>query len=60
MQRHRDINVSARGPDIVKVDKENKACYVIDVAISGYDRILIRQKEKIDKCQNLVREIRSL
>ena len=48
-----------RRPDIVIVDKIEKAI-MIDVAIPGDKRIIDKEKEKIEKYQNLKREIQRL
>ena len=49
-----------RRPDIVIVDKIEKKAIMIDVAISGDKRIIDKEKEKIEKYQNLKREFQRL
>ena len=49
-----------RRPDIVIVDKIEKKAIMIDVAIPGDKRIIDKEKEKIEKYQNLKREIQRL
>ena len=55
-----DREITARRPDIVAINKDTKSCHIIDVAIPGDARIVKKQEEKIDKYQDLAREIRSL
>ena len=58
-----DINVQcdhvieARRPDIILVDKENKVCTIIDVAVPGDIRVGEKETEKVEKYQDLKREI---
>ena len=54
-----DNVIVERRPDIVIVDKIEKAI-MIDVAIPGDKRIIDKEKEKIEKYQNLKREIQRL
>ena len=49
-----------KGPHIVIVNKREKTAIVIDVAISRDKRIVDKEKYKIEKCQNLKREIQRL
>ena len=42
------------------IDKDAKSCQIIDIVIPGDARILTKQEEKIDKYQDLAREIRTL
>ena len=44
----------------VIVNKKEKAAIIIDVAIPGDKRMINKEKEKIEKCQNLKREINRL
>lgn len=46
-----------RKPDIVVLEKEKKKCIIIDVAIPGDNRIRKKEKEKIEKYQELKNEI---
>ena len=55
-----DREITARRPDIVLINKDSKSCHIIDVAIPGDARIITKQEEKIEKYQDLAREIRSL
>ena len=44
-------------PDIAIANKMEKKAVIIDVAIPGNKRITDKKKEKIEKYQNLKREI---
>ena len=51
-----DHVIEARRPD-VPVDKENKVCAITDVAIPGDIRVSEKETEKVEKYQDLRREI---
>ena len=61
-----DINIQcdnvmeARRPDLILVDKKAKSCVIIDVAVPGDCRIREKEIEKIEKNQNLKRELKRL
>ena len=52
--------MEARKPDLILVDKNIKSCVIIDVAIPGDCRIREKEIEKIEKYQNLKRELKRL
>ena len=52
-----DNIIVERRPDIAIVNKMEEAPIIIDVAIPGDKRIIDKKKEKIEKYQNLKREI---
>ena len=52
-----DNIIVERRPDIAIVNKMEEAPIIIDVAIPGDKRIIEKKKEKIEKYQNLKREI---
>ena len=52
-----DRRVEARRPDIVFVDKKEREVVIIDVAISGDDRVKDKELEKEEKYQLLKDEI---
>ena len=52
-----DNIIVERRPDIAIVNKMEEAPIIIDVAIPGDKRIIDTKKEKIEKYQNLKREI---
>jgi len=52
-----------RRPDIVVVDyveKDNKTALLIDIAVFGDTRVEEKEQEKVDKYQNLTRELKRL
>ena len=59
-----DINIQyvmeARRTDLIMVDKEAKSCVITNVAIPGDCRIHEKEIEKIEKYQNLKRELKRL
>ena len=52
-----DNVIAERRPDIVIVNKMEKTALIIDVTIPGDKRIIGKEKEKIEKYQNLKKEI---
>ena len=52
-----DSIIVERRPDIAIVNKMEETSIIIDVAIPGDKRIIDKKKEKIEKYQNLKREI---
>ena len=52
-----DNVIVERKPDIVIVNKMEKTAFIIDVPIPGDKRIIDKEKEKIEKYQNIKREI---
>ena len=55
-----DNVMEARRPDLILVDKKAKSCVIIDVAVPGDCRIREKEIEKIEKYQNLKRELKRL
>ena len=55
-----DHNIEARRPDLVLVDKSEKRCQIIDVAIPEDSGVKEKEDEKIEKYQNLARELRRI
>ena len=55
-----DNVIEARRPNLILVDKKVKSCVIINVAIPGDCRILEKGIAKIEKYQNLKRELKSL
>ena len=55
-----DHEIGARRPDLVVVDKKNRACQVIDFAVPGDSRIEDKEREKIEKYQDLARELQKV
>ena len=55
-----DNYVECRKPDIIVVEKEEKKCTIIDIAIPGNNRVGAKEKEKIEKYDNLKWEIKKM
>ena len=55
-----DHNIKARRPDLVLVDKSKKDCHIIDVAIPEDSGVRENEFEKVEKYQNLARELRRM
>ena len=51
-----DREIKAKKPDIVLVNKNEKSCAIIDIAILGDIRVSKKVKEKIERNQQLKRE----
>ncbi len=54
---HTDRRMSARRPDIVAIDKEKRTTLIIDIAVPEDRNINTKEREKIDKYQDLRLEI---
>ena len=52
-----DHVIEARRPDIVVVNKQEKECTIIDIALPADKRIGEKENEKVEKYQDLKREI---
>ena len=52
-----DHVIEARGPDIVVVEKENNKAIIVDIASPWDHRVYEKEGEKIEKYQDLKREI---
>ena len=50
-----DIEIKARQPDIALVNKNEKSCAIIDIAIPGDIRVSEKEQKKIEKYQELKR-----
>ncbi|XP_068704584.1 uncharacterized protein [Montipora foliosa] len=55
-----DHNIKARRPDLVLVDKSKKSCHIIDVAIPEDSGAKEKEADKVEKYQNLARELRRM
>ncbi|XP_068754161.1 uncharacterized protein [Montipora capricornis] len=55
-----DFNIQARRPDVVAVDRDKKTCNIIDIAIPVDAGIVEKEKEKVEKYQDLRREVARL
>ena len=55
-----DNIIEARRPDIVLLDKKEKSCMIVDIAVPGDGRVHEKELEKIEKYQELRREMSRL
>ena len=55
-----DREVKARKPDIVVVNKNKKSCAIIDIAIPRDIRVSEKEREKIERYQELKGEIKRM
>ena len=55
-----DHAIEARRPDLVLVDKKERICKIIDFAVPGDSRIEEKKKDKIEKYQDLGRELQKI
>ena len=55
-----DHVIEARRPDLVVVDKKERSCKIIDFAVPGDSRIEEKDKDKIEKYQDLGREFQKI
>ena len=55
-----DHVIEARRPDFVVVDKKERSCKIIDFAVPGDSRIEEKEKGKIEKYQDLGRELQKI
>ena len=52
-----DHVIEARRPDIVVVNKQERKCTIIDIAVPADKGIAEKENEKVEKYQDLKREI---
>ena len=52
--------IKARKADIVVVNKNERNCAIIDIAIPGDIRVSEREKEKIERYQELKKEMKRM
>ena len=55
-----DHEIGARRPDLMIIDKRDRSCQIIDVAIPEDGRVREKKDEKIEKYQDLAREARGM
>ena len=55
-----DHVIETRRPDLVVVDKKERSCKIIDFAVPGDSRIEEKEKDKIEKCQDLGSELQKI
>ena len=49
--------IEARKPNLLIIDQSEKNCQIIDVAIPEDERVRAKDDEKVDKYQDLAREV---
>ena len=52
-----DNVIEARRPDIVIIDKKEKSCIIVDIAVPADGRVHEKEREKVEEYQDLRREI---
>ena len=52
--------IEARRPDLVVADRKDRSCKIIDFAFPGDSRIEEKEKDKIEKYQDLGRELQKI
>ena len=55
-----DNAIQARRPDAIVIQKEKKEALIVDIAVPADKRIAEKELEKVEKYQDLKREIKSL
>lgn len=55
-----DNVIQARRPDLIVIDKKRKEACIVDIAVPADKRISEKEQEKIEKYQDLKREIKRL
>ena len=52
-----DNGIEARRPDTVIIDKKGQSCIIVDIAVPADGRVHEKEREKVEKYQDLRREI---
>ena len=55
-----DHVIQARRPDLVVVDKKERSCKIIDFVVPGDSKIEEKEKDKVEKYQELGRELQKI
>ena len=55
-----DHVIEAQRPDLVVVDKKERSCKIIDFAFPGDSRIEDKEKDKMEKYQDMGRELQKI
>ena len=55
-----DHVIEAQRPDLVLIDEKERSCKIIDFTVPGDSRIEEKEKDKIEKCQDLGRELQKI
>ena len=57
---HKDHLISARRPDLIKINKKKRTCKIVDLAVPADHRIKLKECKKKDKYLDLARELKKL
>ena len=57
---HTDHLISARRPDLIKINRKKKTCKIVDFAVPADYRIKPKECEKKDKYLDLARKLKKL
>ena len=52
--------IEARRPDVAIINKSDRTCIIVDIAVPGDSRISHKEKEKVEKYQDMKREIKEM
>ena len=55
-----DHVIETRRADLLVVDKKKRSCKIIDIAVPGDSKIEEKEKDKIEKYQDLRRELQKI
>ena len=55
-----DHEIGARRPDLVIIDKRDKSCQIIDVAIPEDGRVREKEDENVEKYHDLATKVRKM
>ena len=55
-----DHVIEARRPDLVVADKKERGCKIIDFAVPGDSKSEEKEKDKIEKYEDLARELQEI
>ena len=55
-----DHDMEARRPNLVVVYEKERSCKIIDFAVPGDSRIEEKEKDKVEKCQDLGKELQKI
>ena len=50
-----DHQISARGPDLVIINKRKRTCRIVDFTVPADHRVKLTENEKVDKYRDLAR-----
>ena len=53
-----DHLISARRPDLIKINKRERTCRIVDFAVPADHRVKLKESQKKDKYSDLARELK--